>query len=97
METNRNTELSDWASSVNRFGNRNSQQIFTIEDLKWIRRAEQELCETPDIYASSIEQLRGLLQSDVNLRYCRQDDAFLLRYLRSKKFDVEKAHRMVGQ
>lgn len=69
--------------------------IFVFEDLKWIRKAEQELHETPDIYASSIEQLRALVQSDLSIRTCRQDDAFLLRYLRAKKFDIEKAHRMV--
>lgn len=43
-----------------------------------------------------IKQLRHLLSVDEILVKGRTDQAFLLRFLRAKKFDCEKSFRMVS-
>lgn len=69
--------------------------FYFIIDSKWTRKAEQELGETPEVQPANIDQLRRLVQSDHQIRNYRSDDAFLLRFLRAKKFDIDKAFRMV--
>ncbi|GIY00551.1 clavesin-2 [Caerostris darwini] len=53
------------------------------------KKAEEELNETEETRNSSIEELRELI-SDKNLK-CRTDDAFLLQFLRARKFNVKNA------
>lgn len=63
-------------------------------DKNWREKAEKELNENDDAPAK-IKQLRSLLNgSEVNGKG-REDEAFLLRFLRAKKFDVEKAFKMM--
>ena len=59
-------------------------------DKFWKDKAEKELGENEDA-KEKILQLRHLLTCNG-----RRDDAFLLRFLRAKKFDVDKALKMVN-
>ncbi|XP_050101255.1 alpha-tocopherol transfer protein-like isoform X2 [Anopheles aquasalis] len=69
-------------------------------DGKYREKAEKELGETGgELTYTRIRQLRQQLniynenhQRDLG---CRRDDSFLLRFLRAKKFDVEKAFKMM--
>jgi len=69
--------------------------IHFLADKKWREKAERELGETTDISYAKIKQLRHLLAVSDNVPRCRRDDAFLLRFLRAKKFDVDKTVKMV--
>lgn len=63
-------------------------------DRKWREKAEKELGETQDLTKARISQLRHMLTVTKTIPHGRRDDAFLLRFLRAKKFDVEKAYKM---
>ncbi|GFT47706.1 alpha-tocopherol transfer protein-like [Nephila pilipes] len=54
------------------------------------RRAEEELGETPEIKTQSLMKLRKLINEEAEFRPL-MDDAFLIRFLRTKKYDVERA------
>ncbi|GFU39595.1 CRAL_TRIO_N domain-containing protein, partial [Nephila pilipes] len=54
------------------------------------RRAEEELGETPEIKIQSLKKLRRLINEEAEFRPL-MDDAFLIRFLRTKKYDVERA------
>lgn len=56
--------------------------------------AVKELNETADARESAIRTLRALLESEKHLR-SRTDQAFLLRFLRARKYDVHKAFKLV--
>ncbi|XP_078001150.1 alpha-tocopherol transfer protein-like [Glandiceps talaboti] len=53
-------------------------------------KAEKELNENPSTRRDSIQALRSLTNTRPDIRF-RRDDAFLLRFLRAKKFDLKKA------
>lgn len=61
----------------------------------WIRKAEQELRESDGCRAMKLRQLEERIVQDAEIPNSRRDDAFLLRFLRAKKFDVDKSFRMV--
>lgn len=67
---------------------------FNIEDKSWREKAEKELNENHEAYAK-VKQLRNLINGcDLNKKG-REDEAFLLRFLRAKKFDVDKSFKMM--
>uniref|UniRef100_A0A182NES0 CRAL-TRIO domain-containing protein n=1 Tax=Anopheles dirus TaxID=7168 RepID=A0A182NES0_9DIPT len=68
--------------------------------VKYREKAEKELGETGgELTYTKIRQLRQQLniynENHQRALGCRRDDSFLLRFLRAKKFDVEKAFKMM--
>lgn len=60
------------------------------------KKAEKELMEKPEWRARDIQALREMLQEEPNL-IVPSDDAFLLRFLRARKFDYDRAFRLIKQ
>lgn len=58
--------------------------------------AEQELRETPARRQRDLQILRDMIRCDRDLD-CRMDDAFLVRFLRCRKFDCSRAHKVLRQ
>lgn len=77
----------------------NEQCILKLRvlDKIWLKRAEQELGENDTVRSVKLKQLAERIAQDENVPPCRRDNAFLLRFLRVKKFDVDKAFRMVNE
>ncbi|KAJ8965185.1 hypothetical protein NQ314_004328 [Rhamnusium bicolor] len=65
-----------------------------LMDSEWQKRAEEELNETPEIYKRELEALRLMVKNDPNLSV-PDNDQFLLRFLRARKFDSKKAFHML--
>lgn len=57
--------------------------------------AEEELRETESLRTSCLQQLRECIQKHPEIRKCRTDSVFLLRFLRTKKFSVPLALAMI--
>ncbi|KAK3602096.1 hypothetical protein CHS0354_029519 [Potamilus streckersoni] len=57
-------------------------------------KAEKELNEKPAQRAEDIQKLRNMVEKRKDLRI-RTDDGFLLRFLRAKKFDLERALTLI--
>ncbi|EDS26697.1 phosphatidylinositol transfer protein SEC14 [Culex quinquefasciatus] len=55
------------------------------------RIARAELCEDDQLRKQSLEQMREWIAKNPRIKNCRTDDAFLLRFLRTKKFSVVRA------
>lgn len=55
-----------------------------------VRKAEEELGEFEDVRIQALKGFRRLINGEAEFRP-RMDDAFLLRFLRARKFDPEKA------
>lgn len=51
---------------------------------------EDDLCETADLREKCLAELRRLLEGDVSLAF-PDNDAFLLKFLRARKYNVEDA------
>lgn len=64
-------------------------------DKIWLKKAEEELGENDTVRSLKLKQLQERIAQDENIPPCRRDNAFLLRFLRVKKFDVDKSFRMV--
>lgn len=60
-----------------------------------MKKAEQELGENDIVRSVKLKQLEERIIQNENIPPCRRDNAFLLRFLRVKKFDVDKSFRMV--
>ncbi|RZC38378.1 alpha-tocopherol transfer protein-like [Asbolus verrucosus] len=61
---------------------------------EWQKTAEEELNETPENLKQEVFALRQMVQNDTSLNVL-EDDAFLLRFLRARKFDSKKAFHML--
>ncbi|KAL0277425.1 UNVERIFIED_CONTAM: hypothetical protein PYX00_004714 [Menopon gallinae] len=57
--------------------------------------AEEELRETDSLRATSLQQLREAIRKHPDIKKCRTDSPFLLRFLRTKKFSVPLALAMI--
>lgn len=60
------------------------------------RKAYLELNERDELTAGYLSILRGLIDEETNL-YCPMNDAFLLRFLRARKFNPERAFKLLKQ
>nr|CAD7400910.1 unnamed protein product [Timema cristinae] len=61
---------------------------------EWIQRASEELNEKPEKVHDDINTLRSMIVAETNL-HVPADDAFLLRFLRARKFNCTKAFHML--
>lgn len=59
-----------------------------------VTKAEKELGETEAVKPEAIIQLRKMLKGEKKLT-CPTDDAYLLQYLRARKFNVKKAFQLM--
>lgn len=59
------------------------------------KRAFEELREDDNIREQSLAQLREWINKHPNIKKCRTDAPFLLRFLRTKKFSVPQASEML--
>lgn len=59
-----------------------------------VKKAQEELNEKPEWRSRDIQALREMVQKEKALRI-RTDDAYLLRFLRAKKFDYERAFNLI--
>lgn len=64
-------------------------------DRNWVEKAKNELGECEESRAIKLKLLEERVVQDKDIPNSRRDDAFLLRFLRAKKFDVDKSFRMV--
>lgn len=60
------------------------------------RLAKEELREEPEIVKAAIEELRALLKADDTIHF-RDDDEFLMIFLRPCKFYAKSAHELVSK
>ncbi|CAL8074537.1 unnamed protein product [Orchesella dallaii] len=70
----------------------NSSKNKKIQRLK--QKAFQELNEKEDEKGTCLDQLRILLQEE-ELLHCPQDDKFLLRFLRARKFEINNTMALI--
>lgn len=59
-----------------------------------VQKAEDELGETEDTKTQALKELRRLINAEADFRPL-MDEAFLLRFLRARKFDTEKAFHVL--
>ncbi|KAL8578429.1 hypothetical protein ACOMHN_014928 [Nucella lapillus] len=60
-------------------------------------RARAELNEIPEERASAIAGVQELMETRPDIEYLRSDEAFILRFLRARKFKVEEAFRLFAR
>ena len=61
------------------------------------QKAQCELNENPSTRDASIQAVRDLIVTRPDVRFSRTDDAFVLRFLRAKKFDVTEAFNVLAR
>lgn len=59
-----------------------------------VKKAEVELNEKPEWRSRDIQALRDMVAAHPGLK-CRMDDDFLLRFLRARKFDYDRAYQLL--
>ncbi|XP_058819702.1 retinaldehyde-binding protein 1-like [Topomyia yanbarensis] len=60
-----------------------------------LEKASEELRETADVVESSLRELRELLKDEKNLNIPINDDTFLIRFLRPRKYYAESAYELI--
>ncbi|XP_043288210.1 clavesin-2-like isoform X2 [Venturia canescens] len=63
--------------------------------LEVIEYARHELGETDEIKCQTLQELRDMIYERGECTPHRVDDAFLIRFLRARNFNVNRAHRLV--
>uniref|UniRef100_A0A8D0KRP8 Clavesin-1 n=1 Tax=Strix occidentalis caurina TaxID=311401 RepID=A0A8D0KRP8_STROC len=61
------------------------------------KKARLELNENPDILHQDIQQVRDMIITRPDIGFLRTDDAFILRFLRARKFHQTEAFRLLAQ
>ncbi|XP_046675261.1 alpha-tocopherol transfer protein-like isoform X2 [Homalodisca vitripennis] len=61
---------------------------------EWAQRAFVELNESPEVAVEALHELKLRIADDLDLHACT-DDAFLLRFLRARKFNTTKAFALI--
>lgn len=74
-------------------GDMNKEYVCTLSDER-IKQAEEELFETAETRAKTLKVLRDKIEACPELNI-RTDDAYLLRFLRAKKFDCERTFNLI--
>uniref|UniRef100_A0A8C5UT63 Clavesin-1 n=1 Tax=Microcebus murinus TaxID=30608 RepID=A0A8C5UT63_MICMU len=62
-----------------------------------IEKARLELNENPDVLHQDIQQVRDMIITRPDIGFLRTDDAFILRFLRARKFHQVDAFRLLAQ
>uniref|UniRef100_A0A8C0IR35 Clavesin-1 n=1 Tax=Chelonoidis abingdonii TaxID=106734 RepID=A0A8C0IR35_CHEAB len=62
-----------------------------------IEKARLELNENPDVLHQDIQQVRDMIITRPDIGFLRTDDAFILRFLRARKFHQTDAFRLLAQ
>ncbi|XP_074036941.1 retinaldehyde-binding protein 1 [Leptinotarsa decemlineata] len=75
-------------------GKQEQEYIFQVPEVEK-KRALEELREDDGIREQSLEQMREWIAKHPNIKRCRTDAPFLLRFLRTKKFSVPLACEML--
>ncbi|EDS40008.1 conserved hypothetical protein [Culex quinquefasciatus] len=65
------------------------------DDAECVRKAREELRETPEVVQESLTELRSLLKEHSDLNIPVDDDAFLKKFLRPTKYYPQSALNMV--
>uniref|UniRef100_A0A8C9UNT0 CRAL/TRIO N-terminal domain-containing protein n=1 Tax=Spermophilus dauricus TaxID=99837 RepID=A0A8C9UNT0_SPEDA len=60
-------------------------------------KARLELNENPDVLHQDIQQVRDMIITRPDIGFLRTDDAFILRFLRARKFHQADAFRLLAQ
>jgi len=71
-----------------------SSSLEETEEPEWRQRAQEELQEKREWRQRDIQALRDLVLGEEGL-VCDTSDAFLIKFLRAKKFDYESSFRML--
>ncbi|KAK9878609.1 hypothetical protein WA026_022870 [Henosepilachna vigintioctopunctata] len=71
-----------------------SEDESRVLSIEYRKKAEEELNETPDNFKKEMMELRAQIMKDTNLIVPNNED-FLLRFLRARKFDSKKAFNMM--
>lgn len=62
-----------------------------------LEKAKVELKENPDTLHQDIQEVRDMIITRPDIGFLRTDDAFILRFLRARKFNHFEAFRLLAQ
>ncbi|XP_062549040.1 retinaldehyde-binding protein 1-like [Armigeres subalbatus] len=64
-------------------------------DKKAVQKAQDELRETPEVVDAALKELKALLIDDKDITVPIEDDAFLKKFLRPRKYYPESAYELI--